>query len=44
MDTIKIDREESLKYSHVLLDIDLIISAPCNESIKVVKDLSKNAV
>jgi len=31
------------KYAQILPDIDLIISAHCNESIKVAKDLLKNA-
>jgi len=30
------------KYAQVLPDIELMISAPYNESIKVLKDLSKS--
>ena len=35
-DAIKSDRERGLKYSQVLPDIYLIVSAPYNESINVV--------
>jgi len=39
---IKSDRGRGLKYAQILLDICLIISAPYNESITVLKDLSKS--